>query len=343
MNIDGIIAKLGDISKLDKPIVVFGDYCLDKYLIIDSDRDEPSIETGIIAYQVESVKRYPGAAGTVCNNLAALGAPVKSIGFYGDDGDGFELKRELERIGADTSDMVCTSELKTCSYVKPMRSQPDGTYVEANRIDIRNFCELPKSVEDELIERINGAVKDAAAIIILDQFTQRNMGTLTDRVREALNQLAKDNSENGPIFYVDSRAFSEEYNNMIVKCNDYEFVQEDCLDESVVITSEQISEKANKRVEETGNIFFVTRGKNGIMIADTNGVSEVSGFKVTGPIDIVGAGDASSAGIVLGLVLGLSKEEAAKLACAVASITIQQIGKTGTATVEQVRERLLSQ
>ena len=78
-----------------------------------------------------------------------------------------------------------------------------------------------------------------------------------------------------------------------------------------------------------------------MMTTDGDEVKSVDGFRVDGPIDIVGAGDASSAGIVLGLVLGLSREQAAKLACAVSSITIQQLGCTGTATVGQVRDRLM--
>ena len=69
-------------------------------------------------------------------------------------------------------------------------------------------------------------------------------------------------------------------------------------------------------------------------------VEKVPAFKVEGEIDICGAGDATNAGIVLGLTLGLSKAEAALLGCCVSSITIQQIGTTGTASVSQVQERL---
>jgi len=55
-------------------IGVLGDLFLDRYLDLDAARTEPSIETGLDAYQVVSVRSYPGAAGTVINNLAALGA-----------------------------------------------------------------------------------------------------------------------------------------------------------------------------------------------------------------------------------------------------------------------------
>jgi outer membrane murein-binding lipoprotein Lpp len=43
---------------------------------------------------------------------------------------------------------------------------------------------------------------------------------------------------------------------------------------------------------------------------------------------------------MLGLTLGLSLLESVLLGGCISSITIQQIGVTGTATVEQVKQRL---
>ena len=77
-----------------------------------------------------------------------------------------------------------------------------------------------------------------------------------------------------------------------------------------------------------------------MIVFNADGYTEVPGFKVEGEIDITGAGDATNAGIVTGLSLGLTEAESARLACAVSSITIQQIGKTGTATVAEVADRL---
>jgi sugar/nucleoside kinase (ribokinase family) len=60
---------------------------------------------------------------------------------------------------------------------------------------------------------------------------------------------------------------------------------------------------------------------------------------VTGPIDIVGAGDSTTAGIVSALCAGATPAQAAQVGCLVASITIQQLGVTGTAHPAQVLER----
>src|SRR5436305_1526921 len=80
-------------------IGVLGDLFLDRYLDIDAALTEPSIETGLDAYQVVNVRSYPGAAGTIVNNLVALGVGrVVPIAVIGDDGEGYELRQALDRM-----------------------------------------------------------------------------------------------------------------------------------------------------------------------------------------------------------------------------------------------------
>src|SRR5438128_10065306 len=78
---------------------VLGDLFLDRYLDLDATLTEPSLETGQDAYQVVRVRSYPGAAGTVINNLVALGARrVYPLSALGDDGEGHELLQALRRL-----------------------------------------------------------------------------------------------------------------------------------------------------------------------------------------------------------------------------------------------------
>ncbi|SBW03226.1 PfkB domain protein [uncultured Eubacteriales bacterium] len=318
-------------------IAVFGDYALDKYLYIDPARDELSVETGLTAYQVEAKRCFAGAAGTIVNNLRALGAQVVCIGLAGDDGEGFELLRCLEEQGADTAHMVCSGAVCTSTYVKPMRRQPDGSYAEMNRLDLRSFAPLPLELERRLLKALVASLPSLDAVIVMDQFVQRNLGAVTDGIRAGLGRLAAEHPE--VLFYADSRAFACEYRNMIVKCNNLELMalgggggnSED---------AEALLARAEELLRESGNTFYVTRGSKGMMVFEEGGVRIVPAYPVTGPVDIVGAGDASSAGIVLGLTLGLTSSQAAVMACCVSSITIQQIGCTGTASIPQLIQRL---
>src|SRR6266404_6032348 len=78
---------------------VVGDLFLDRYLDIDAKLTEPSLETGLDAYQVVQVRSVPGAAGTVINNLVALGVGrVCPIAVIGDDGEGHELRQALHGL-----------------------------------------------------------------------------------------------------------------------------------------------------------------------------------------------------------------------------------------------------
>src|SRR6202012_5543972 len=89
--IEQILARLPHLR-----VGVLGDLFLDRYLDIDAALTEPSIETGLDAYQVVRVRSYPGAAGTVINNLVALGVGrVCPIAIVGDDGEGHELRQAL--------------------------------------------------------------------------------------------------------------------------------------------------------------------------------------------------------------------------------------------------------
>src|ERR1700730_16177271 len=103
-------------------IGVLGDLFLDRYLDIDASLTEPSIETGLDAYQVTRVRSYPGAAGTVINNLAALGVGrILPISVIGDDGEGHELRQALDALGVViASGISCAEGRRTPTYTKPM-------------------------------------------------------------------------------------------------------------------------------------------------------------------------------------------------------------------------------
>jgi len=75
------------------------------------------------------------------------------------------------------------------------------------------------------------------------------------------------------------------------------------------------------------------------VLFDETGATHLPAAKVDGPIDIVGAGDSTTAGIVSALCAGATHLEAGLIGNLVASITIQQIGTTGTATPEQIIAR----
>ncbi len=322
-----------------KTIAVVGDFFLDKYLIIDPSLDEPSIETGLTAHQVVSKRLSPGAAGTIAANLSALGVgTVLAVGIIGRDGEGYELKRGLNGINVSTEYLVETPKRMTPTYTKPMRLSEDGSETEMNRQDIKNRAPTPPEVEGELIERLRGAVASADAVVVMDQVSEPNCGVVTDKARAEIAALARAYPET--IFIGDSRERIGQYRGIYIKPNRHEAVRAVYPDWSGGEPSAAaVKECAETLAQRTGKPLFVTMGEEGVLTYDGMRFRVSPAMRLTGEIDIVGAGDSASSAIASALCCGALMHEAAELGNIAASIVVQQIGTTGTASPAQIRER----
>lgn len=337
--LQSILAALPDLS-----VAVFGDFFLDRYLVIDPAIEEISLETGLPVHQVVGKRLAPGAAGNIVSNMRALGVGrVVCLGVVGVDGEGFDLTKALHAIGADDSHLIRSEDRFTPCYTKPMRRE-NGRETEMERIDIKNRSELPLSLEDELISRMHAVLPELDGVIIVDQVQERNFGTVTDRVREELCDLAAANPDK--VFFVDSRLRIGEYRDVILKPNSveaYDAVRGRARPDKAQSTVREVSldeakECARVLRQRTGRPVFMTAQEEGIFLVDKE-VTHIPAVRATGEIDPVGAGDSCTAGAVSALCAGASYEEAAFLGNLVASVTVQKLGQTGTATPAELLEQ----
>lgn len=308
-------------------IGVVGDLFLDRYLDLDAALTEPSIETGLDAYQVVRVRSYPGAAGTVINNLAALGVgTVRPVAVIGDDGEGHELRQALARLPAvEASGVLSWPGRRTPTYTKPMLHVAGQTPRELNRLDIHNRAAMPAAAQERLLELVSALWPGLDGVVLLDQVSQPECGVVTTRLRDRLAEL----SDTRPVL-ADSRERIGLFRNVCLKPN-----QRECLD---AVPGVSLVDAVRTLAQRCGRTVFCTRGEDGILLADPP--REVPGYPVSGPTDPVGAGDSTSAGIICALACGATPEQAAAFGNLVASITVQQLGTTGTATPDQVQVRL---
>ncbi len=324
----------------NRTVGLLGDLFLDRYLDIDPARDEPSVETGLTAYQVTRVRSYPGALGTVMNNLAALGVGrIYPIAIIGDDGEGYELMQALQRMPAvELGGIVRSAERRTPTYTKPMYGEK-----ELSRLDIKNRTPTPKALEDSVLEFLDEAWPQFDALIVLDQVSEEDCGVVTGRVRERLAELGAEWPEK--FVLADSRDQIGKFRNVCIKPNSDEMYK--LLDlvlgpmtlEKAVYSPPRNTQALAKHATNIGRPVFCTRGPAGIEVFKPPSGQLIPAYPVAGPIDICGAGDSTSAGITSAMVAGLTHEQAAAFGNLVASITIQQLGTTGTASPEQVRKR----
>jgi rfaE bifunctional protein kinase chain/domain len=331
-------AILEQIPRLN--IGVVGDLFLDRYLDIDATLTEPSLETGLDAYQVTRVRSQPGAAGTVLNNLAALGVrSAPTIALIGDDGEGYELRQALDRLRiVDARHIISWPGRRTPTYTKPMLESPGKPARELNRLDIKNRWPMAPEAEIQVLTAIGDIVPRVDALLILDQVSESDCGVVSGRVREQLGELGERYS-NKPLL-ADSRARIGLFRNVWLKPNEHECVR---AVPGVAAGLDLVRHCAIELARRCNRPVFCTRGAHGILVVDSRiaceRVVQVPAYPISGPIDIVGAGDSTSAGIACALATGATLLEAAAFGNLVASITIQQIGTTGTATPGQVRQR----
>lgn len=320
-------------------VLVVGDFFLDKYLHIERALSEISLETNLEAFQVTSVQTSPGAAGTVVNNLVALGTQVSALGVLGDTGEGYEFRCALEAMGVDHSQMLWRSDLLMPTYIKPMLRERDGRVHELERLDVKNHAPLASDILQEFSARLESAVARADVIIISEYLAANEGGVMTDAVRAKLAAIALTHPQK--IFLVDSRLSNARYPHIIVKCNLREVMLALGRAYDAGLDLGQVEEAARAFEKQMGMPLFLTLGERGILICARQQCVRVPALIEPGPVDIVGAGDSVMAGIACALGAGATFVEAASLGNLAAAVTIKKIGTTGTASPAEVIEKFV--
>ena len=188
-----------------------------------------------------------------------------------------------------------------------------------------------------MIERLRVLIRDCDGVIIVDHVRERNFGVISDRVRDEITALSRRYPEK--FFLADSRKHMGLFKKVIVKCNLSEALQAAGLAESDGAQVDLALAASEVLRQRTRRPVIITMGSDGMTVNQNGEAKIVPALPVEGPIDIVGAGDSTIAGVTAALCAGASLQEAAVVGNLVASITIQQIGTTGTATRQQVGER----
>ena len=325
----------------DQRILVIGDFYLDAYWYIDKTRSTLSLETPWHTNPVVEQRYSPGAAGTVTNNLKALGVgTVYTLGVIGEDGFGGTLLNCLQANGCLTDFMIQVPNWVTPTYLKPIHRGYEGVETEGPRFDIENQSAMAVEVEASVIDALQACIPLVDGIIVGDQMPLENLGVVTNGVRDALCELASAFPK--IIFFADSRTRIDKYKNVIIKPNRFEAkraVQPEWGGQDVDI--EAAKQCAVALAERTQNTVYVTLGENGILIYCNGEFTHIPGIPIDDETDPVGAGDSVSAGLVATLCsFGVDAAvDAAYIGNLVASITVTKIGTTGTAAPAEILER----
>ena len=316
-------------------IAVVGDFCLDRYLEIDPTRAEISIETGKPVYNVTRVRAQPGAAGTVLNNLVALGVgELIPVGWCGDDGEGYELRRGMAALAGVRLDHFHTvADRRTFTYCKPLVIDPPHPPLELNRLDSKNWTPTPTAIQAQVIRSLEQLADHIDAIILLDQVDLAETGVITTSLLNHVGKLAQQR----PALRIlgDSRRGLAGWPAVTFKMNAAELAN--LVGEAGTLTLEQVRALVSQLAVRHGRDVFVTLAERGMLGANPAGdVVHQTAFPVRGEIDIVGAGDAVTANLTAALVAEADMSEALFLAALASSVVIHKLGTTGTASPDEL-------
>jgi rfaE bifunctional protein kinase chain/domain len=309
-------------------IGVAGDFCLDAYWQLDTGTPEISLETGKPTRGVRSQRYTPGGGGNVAANLAALGTGhVLAFSVIGPDMYGRELCATLRERGIDTSGLVIQErEWETPVYAKPYLAE-----TEQERMDFGRWNTMRS--ESPLSSLIRSALPGLDALIVNQQLAG---GVHSSAMIRMLNECARDHP--GVHFLLDARTMSGAFTGMICKLNAAEAMRQAAAGgEQVNAGSPDALRSCARSIgKRCGRPVFVTRSAEGILVFDGTGFIDIPAVPVSGPLDPVGAGDATVSAVAASLAAGGNLREAGELGNLAAAVTVRKLRETGTATGEEI-------
>ena len=316
-----------------KKIMIAGDFCLDRYFEIDPALEDVSLETGLPVYNVVRTRSQPGGAGTVINNLLALGAHTFPVSACGNDPEGWQLTQLLKNAkSCDLQGWCASADISTFTYNKPLIVYPQKEPRELNRLDIKNWRTTPSVLQRKIISNFKKILPHVDFCVLMQQVDKPETGVLCERVLKRMALLCREH--NVPCMG-DSRLGLGHFPPMIFKMNRNELAHLSLQDLS---TMQKVRECALTIARKNEYPVFVSLAEEGICAATPEGdFFHENAFLTKGPIDVVGAGDAVTANLSLALCSGSTLSEALELAMCAASIVIHKLGTTGTASVKELR------
>ena len=302
---------------------VFGDFMLDELLRGEATRISPEAPVPVVVIKDRnSAQGFPGGAGNVAANLAALGARVVPFGAIGNDESGRRLRALLKQ----------RKILPETLLNEPQRITPHKVRIVAHQQQLlRLDTEDPKRISDETSERLMLSfarwVRKLQALIISDY----RKGSVTTELSDQFKERAR--LRKLPIF-VDPKPDHPEVcrHATVITPNLHEA---ELLAGSAMRDKGQIEKGGRLLLErlECSNVL-ITRGADGMTLFDDKG-GKYEIPSIPRPVyDVTGAGDTVLAVLALAHTGGATVREAAELANIAAGQVVLKFGTAEMTTAE---------
>ncbi|MGE4169414.1 MAG: D-glycero-beta-D-manno-heptose-7-phosphate kinase [Candidatus Margulisiibacteriota bacterium] len=303
-------------------ILIIGDIMLDEYHWCEVKRISP--EAPVPICKVLKTTLVPGGAANVAANVVTLGNTPILVGVLGTDSTGEKLKKELGKAHIPTQSLVQTPERPTI-----LKSRIIAHHQHVVRLDREDGGELPKTVQAEILKKVDGVLGQVKAIILSDYLK----GTLSPGLIRAV--ITKARKQGIPVI-VDPKGddYSKYKGATILTPNFGEF---ETAIRKKTQNEDEICTEAVKLIKKLNlPALLITRSEKGMSLVLENGTKIDIPTQAKEVFDITGAGDTVIATFSVALAAGKSMEVAAAIANHAAGIVVGKMG-TATATFDEIR------
>lgn len=265
--------------------------------------------------------------------LTRLGKRVQLISKVGADEAGRSVLDYLHKNGIDTDSVQVEEGLETSVNIALIAEDGSRKFLMNPHSSLRRLgMEDVMPVLSQVLADPQGAgIVSFASMFISPLFTVEKMKELFAAVKAAGRTLVVDvtRAKNGETL--------EDLKELLPYID--VFVPND--EEIASLTGVQDpAENVRILVEAGVKTAVVKIGSDGCLVGTRAGIVHVHAVPDAACVDTTGAGDTFAAGLIAGLCSGWSLPECAKLGCAAASCSIEQIGATdGVRSLDQVMER----
>jgi D-beta-D-heptose 7-phosphate kinase/D-beta-D-heptose 1-phosphate adenosyltransferase len=289
---------------------------LDSFIWGEVSRISPEAPVPVVEVREES--QLLGGSANVAHNVASLGGKAMVAGVIGGDHAGRHLLRLFEEISVSAAGLVCEDDRPTT-----VKTRIIARHQQVVRFDREWHVPLREDSFIRIVSHIKENLPNLDGIIVSDYAK----GVIT---REFLDELRHMISGSKVPVVVDPKVQHADYYRSftMVTPNNHEAWQMSGIE----IKDEETLIRAGKSLlhQLECESVLITRGKDGMSLFQRDGQIVHIPTVAQRVFDVTGAGDTVIAAVTLGIVAGLSQEEAAILANLAAGIVV---GEVGTAAV----------
>jgi D-glycero-beta-D-manno-heptose-7-phosphate kinase len=327
-------ARLGDPADLARlaslveafplqTIVVLGDFVADEFIFGEISR--VSREAPVLILRHRETQCVPGGGANAANNLADLGARVRTVSAIGDDETGDKLREFFRNKDVDVSGLMRVRGWTTPTKTRFLAGWTHTTRQQVLRMDREPSAALPPEKMKSLVRAARARLAQASGMVISDY----GYGSATPAAAAAIR-----GRRSWPVpVALDSRYRLHEYAGLgLAAATPNEAEIEAAHQQGIAGSEDQLEQLAQASMARMGiAALVVTRGRDGMTVFERGQAPcriPVSGSDQA--LDVTGAGDTVIAAFTLSVAAGATVLEAAQIANYAGGIVVM---KPGTATV----------